>query len=110
MGEVGIDAGVVSHAQQAFVGPQAQRARQVDLAVFKTEVPAFERAQTIAAETALAGLQLHRQRQVFETQAVRHMVEELQVQWLRKIVLKLQSYLTPATQGQAAGHVPLQAR
>ena len=60
-------------------------------------MPALERAQTIADLTVLTRLQRNVQRQVFETQAIGYMVENLDVQWLGKIVFNLELHLTPAS-------------
>lgn len=37
------------------------------------------------------------------------MIEELDVQWLDKIMLDLESHIAPPTERQAAGHLSLQA-
>ncbi|MNN16397.1 hypothetical protein D3C81_1295330 [compost metagenome] len=71
---------------------------------------AFERAQTVAEQAALAGLQFNRQRQVFEAQAFWRMVEELNVHRLAEVVFDFQAHLTPTAECQAAGHLPSDAR
>ncbi|MOA07284.1 hypothetical protein D3C78_1269720 [compost metagenome] len=102
-GEVGVDAGGVGQVEQASLRPEAQGAWQVDFAVFEAEVAALERAQAITGQAVLAGLQLDRQRQVFEAQTRWHMVEDLYLQRLRKVVFDRQLHLAPSTQRQAAG-------
>ncbi len=81
---------------------------QADFAAFEAEVTALERAQAIAGQAVLAGLQLDRQRQVFEAQARWHMIEDLYLQRLRKVVFDRQLHLAPSTQGQAAGYLAFQ--
>ncbi|MNQ69424.1 hypothetical protein D3C85_840190 [compost metagenome] len=76
--------------------------------MFEAEVAALERAQAITGQAVLAGLQLDRQRQVFETQARWHMVEDLYLQRLRKVVFDRQLHLAPSTQRQAAGYLAFQ--
>src|SRR5471032_3349816 len=70
-GKVRVDAGMVGHVQQAVVGPQAQRARQVDFTAFKTEVATFERAQSVADLAVSSRCQLDRDGLMFEAQATR---------------------------------------
>ena len=77
--------------------------------MFEAEVTALEGAQAIADLAVLTGLQFDRQGQVFEAQAVRHVVENLYVQWLSEVMLDLQSHFTPSTECQAAGHLSLEA-
>ncbi|MNY75350.1 hypothetical protein D3C86_2146060 [compost metagenome] len=57
----------------------------------------------------MAGLQFDRQGKEFEVKAVRHMIVDVYVQRLSKIVLDLQSHFAPSTERQAAGHLPLHA-
>ncbi|MNP37235.1 hypothetical protein D3C76_1306720 [compost metagenome] len=70
---------------------------------------ALERAQAITRQAVLVGLQLDRQRQVFEVQARWYMVEDLDLQRLRKVMFERQLHLAPSTQRQATGYLAYQS-
>src|SRR5690606_21791133 len=104
-GEIRVDTGVVGHAQQTFTRPESHRAGQTDLATIKGEVTAFQRAQPVADLAALPRLQLDRQRQILETQALWYVIVDLNIQRLRDVMFNVQSHLTPATEGETARHL-----
>ena len=71
---------------------------------------ATQRAQTVAKLGVFAGEQRDVLWQVFNGQALRHVIEHAQCQLLAEIMLDRDAYFAPASQRQTARQLTLQAR
>ncbi|MCY1382459.1 hypothetical protein D9M69_704820 [compost metagenome] len=70
----------------------------------------FERAHPVAELGHLARMQLHPLRQELELHGRRHLIEDLDSQAATEAVVQGQAHIAPATEGQVAQQLALQAR
>ena len=108
--EVWVDAGGILDFDEAPGGPEPQWAGQMDFAAAERKMPSPQGPQAIAHFTACTGAQLNGLGHVLHAQPIGDVIEHLNRQRLRGVVFQGQTYFAPATQRQAAGHMPMHTR